>query len=276
MTSPTQDECWLVDLDGVIWLGDDPIPGAAAAVRALVDSGRRVGFFTNNSFSTRTEMHTKFARHGIEISDEQLLSSSQAAAALVEPGSRAAVLGGAGIVEALELHDVKILDLESLDDGDGNDVDAVFVGLDRQLNFGRLTLACRAIMRGARFIATNDDATYPTPDGVLPGGGALVSAVAYATRVSPTVAGKPYQPAIELAGRVLGEVAVLVGDRPETDGAMARGLGARFAMVRSGVTPAGVTVTPAPDLDAADLAAVVAGVLGLSRQQLLDETGVHS
>lgn len=273
MTTTADSECWLIDLDGVIWLGDDPIPGASEAIRALHDSGRRVAFFTNNSFSTRHEMHEKFARHKIELDDEELLSSSQAAAALVEPGSRAAVLGGAGIIEALELRGVKVLDLDTLDDGD--EVDAVFVGLDRQLTFGRLTQACRAITRGASFIATNDDATYPTVDGVLPGGGALVSAVAYATRVKPTVAGKPYPPAVELAHRVLGEVAVLIGDRPETDGAMARGLGARFGMVRSGVTSPGDVVTPTPDLDGADLATVVAQVLGLTRDQLVASSGLH-
>jgi ribonucleotide monophosphatase NagD (HAD superfamily) len=76
------------------------------------------------------------------------------------------------------------------------------------------------------------------------------------------VAGKPNRPAIDLITRHLGPVAVMVGDRPETDGALARGLGARFGLVRSGVVGPGVTVTPTPDYDAADLRALVASVLG--------------
>ena len=266
--------CWLIDLDGVVWLADEPIAGASAAIRALRNAGHRVAFFTNNSFSTRAEMLEKFSCHGIEVASEDLLSSSQAAAALLPSGSRATVLGGAGISEALREREIEVIDLDSLDRSDR--IDSVVIGLDRRLTFDRLARACRAIADGASFLATNDDATYPTADGVLPGGGALVAAVEYATRVHPVVAGKPHPPSIELATEILGHVSVMVGDRSETDGEFARGLGAAFVMVRSGVTSPSASVIPTPDFDGPDLLSVVAEVLGVTPRQILSSSGLHS
>jgi glycerol 3-phosphatase-2 len=249
---------WLLDLDGVVWLGDDPVPGSAAAIARLRASGRRVAFFTNNSFASRAELIDKFAAHSIAADDADILSSAEAAAGLVNEGERAFVLGGHGILEALAKRGIDVVS------GTGHErADVVLVGLDRDLHFARLTAATRAVNAGARLIGTNDDATYPTPDGPLPGGGALLAAVAYATGVTPVVAGKPYQPAADLVLARLGEVEVMVGDRPSTDGLFGRRLGAQFALVRSGVTPSGVAVNdPVPDLDAPDLATLVAGVLG--------------
>jgi 4-nitrophenyl phosphatase len=248
---------WLLDLDGVLWLADEPIPGSAEAIDRLRTAGIRVAFFTNNSFVTRVDQIAKFARFGITVEDRDLFGSAEAAARLLDPGDRAFVLGGAGVNEALEARGVTIVD----EPGAGG-VDAVVVGLDRDLSFDRLTLAVRAVASGARLIATNDDATYPTPDGPLPGGGSMLAAVAYATRATPEVAGKPNAPGASLVADRLGHVDVMVGDRPETDGAFAEVLRAEYALVRSGVTPPGVT--PAPPVaafDAADLAALVDALL---------------
>ncbi|HUY06451.1 MAG TPA: HAD hydrolase-like protein [Acidimicrobiales bacterium] len=274
MTTLGTDDCWLVDLDGVVWLADRPIAGSSAAIGALRACGVRVAFFTNNSFSTRVEMRAKFERHGIEFADEDLLSSSQAAAALLPLGARATVLGGAGIVEALVERGIDVVDLDLLKDSER--IDACVVGLDQRLTFDRLTRVCRAINGGATFLATNDDATYPTTNGVLPGGGALVAAVQYATRVPPVVAGKPYPPSVDLVKQVLGRVSVVIGDRPETDGELARCLGARFGIVRSGVTADSVNVVPKPDIDGPDLISVVAEALHTSPQQILASSGLHS
>jgi HAD superfamily hydrolase (TIGR01450 family) len=248
---------WLLDLDGVVWLGDQAIPGAATAIRRLRESGRRVAFFTNNSFASRSELIAKFAAHDIEADDHDILSSAEAAAGLVNPGERVFVLGGHGILEALAARGIEVV--TKMDEK----ADVVMVGLDRDLHFDRLTAATRAVHAGARLIGTNDDATYPTPDGPLPGGGALLAAVAYATSETPIVAGKPHQAAADLVAARLGKVEVMVGDRPSTDGMFGRRLGARFALVRSGVTAPGVAVDdPTPDLDAADLATLVAQQLG--------------
>ena len=256
--------CWILDLDGVVWLADKPIPGAADAIAEARRAGRRVVFFTNNSFARKEELLAKFAAHHIDCSDDDLLSSAQAAARLLEPGERAYVLGGPGIEEALSARGVEVV---SSDEVATARVDAVVVGLDMNLTMGRMTLATRAVARGARLVGTNDDATYPTPDGPLPGGGALLAAVRYASGQDAVVAGKPYGPAAALVAERVGAVAMMVGDRPSTDGRFARRLGAAFGLVRSGVTAPGVEVDdPRPDLDAADLAALVATCLGAERR----------
>ena len=106
-------------------------------------------------------------------------------------------------------------------------------------------------------MGTNDDATYPTPDGEIPGGGSMVAAVAYATGVTAEIAGKPHPAAARLLHDRVGAVDWFVGDRPETDGAMARAIGCRFGLVLSGVTTDPAGVRPDPDAVAADLAALV-------------------
>jgi len=248
-------ECWLFDLDGVVWLDGRPIPGAADAIARLVSTGRRAAYFTNNSFPRRADHLDKLRRFGLAPKDADLLSSAEAAAQLCDPGERALVLGGPGIVEALRDRGVDARDA-SADVGDA--VDVVLVGIDPGLDAERLARATRAVGRGARLVGTNDDPTFPTPAGPLPGGGAILAAVAYATGVTPVVAGKPYAPSVELTRRRLGTPAVVVGDRPSTDGALARGLGSRFALVHSGVTPAHHgPLDPAPDVEAADVADLV-------------------
>src|SRR5207237_3540007 len=132
--------------------------------------------------------------------------------------------------------------------------DAVVVGWHRDFDYDGLTAAATTVIGGARLIGTNDDATYPTPEGLIPGGGAILAAVATATGVTPTIAGKPYEPMASLVVARLGgamEDSVLVGDRPSTDGLMAKRLGVRFALVLSGVTvPGDLPVVPAPDMGA--------------------------
>ncbi|HWD25247.1 MAG TPA: hypothetical protein VG368_07255, partial [Acidimicrobiales bacterium] len=184
---------WMCDLDGVLWLADHPIAGSADAVNRLRHAGVRVVFFTNNSFVTRAKQIAKFKSHGVEVADEDLFDSAQAAAQLIEPGERVFVLGGDGIHEALSARGAVVAD-----GADPSSIDAVVVGLDPSLDFGRLTRAVRAVAGGARLVGTNDDATYPTPDGPLPGGGSLLAAVAFASGMTPLVAGKPYPTAAAL------------------------------------------------------------------------------
>jgi 4-nitrophenyl phosphatase len=137
------------------------------------------------------------------------------------------------------------------------DADAVVVGFHRSFDYEGLRRAATAVRRGARLIGTNDDATYPTPDGPIPGGGAILAAVATGAGRTPTVAGKPYAPMATLVREVLGSLdgAVMVGDRPDTDGRFAVTLGVPFALVLSGVTAAAdLPVEPAPAVVADDLA----------------------
>jgi polyhydroxyalkanoate synthesis regulator phasin len=131
------------------------------------------------------------------------------------------------------------------------------VGFDRGFDYAGLDRASAAVRAGARLIGTNDDATYPTADRILPGGGALLAAVETASGVEAVVAGKPYRPMAELLRARLGPRGVMVGDRPDTDGRFAAALGYPFALVLSGVSRSGDGALPAPDHVAPDLAALV-------------------
>jgi HAD superfamily hydrolase (TIGR01450 family) len=246
----------ICDLDGVIWLAHQPIPGASDAIGRLREAGCRILFVTNNSFLRREELEAALAAIGIEAEGD-VLSSAAAAARLVPAGQRAMVAGGPGIVQALAERDIESVSAHAAASGP---VDAVLVGFDRAFDYAALTRAASAVREGARLIGTNDDATYPTPDGPIPGGGALLSAVVTASGVTPTIAGKPHEPMAELVRSILGPLdpaSCMVGDRPETDGEFAARLGVRFALVRTGVTTSGIAVRPVPALDTPDLAALV-------------------
>lgn len=242
---------WVLDLDGVLWLDGIAIAGSANAVARLRSNASKVVFLTNNSGPTISEHIARLRQIGVAAGDGDIISSAQAAAAMLEPGSSALVCAGAGVTEALTRRGVRAVR--------SGRVDAVIVGLHQDFDYERLTAACRAVFNGARLIGTNADPTYPTPAGPLPGAGALLAAVAYATGADPELAGKPNRPMAELVAERVGRVDVVVGDRASTDGRMARALGARFALVLSGVTRnSDLPVDPAPDVVSDDLAGVVA------------------
>lgn len=161
------------------------------------------------------------------------------------------VVGGPGILEALDEQGVPVVD-------DGTECDVVMVGLDLELTYEKLARATLAVRAGARLVATNHDATYPSTRGLLPGGGSIVAALETATDIDAVVAGKPHQPMRDLlAEAVVGEV-WMVGDRPDTDLAMAEAAGWHGALVATGVPHADSAV--APELSVADLAAFAEAV----------------
>jgi HAD superfamily hydrolase (TIGR01450 family) len=251
---------WVLDLDGVVWRGDDPIPGAAAAVARLRAAGERVWFVTNNGRPKRDEVVAKLAAHGIDAAHD-VVTSPMAAASLIEPGERVLVCGGPGVTEAVASRGAEAIDASAA----AGDIDAVIVGLHLDFDYRRLAHASTAIRNGARFIATNDDSTFPGASGLLPGAGSLVAAVATASGVAPTVAGKPYAPMADLVRSLAGAEGIVVGDRADTDGRFARALGYRFGLVLTGVTSAAdLPVDPEPDLIVADLAGLVDRVLSES------------
>ena len=180
-----------------------------------------------------------------------MLTSANAAALLIEPGEKVMVCGGEGVAQAVVGRGARRRSI------DGVDVDVVVVGFHRTFDYEEMLVASRAVRNGARLIGTNDDATYPTPDGPIPGGGAILASIVVASGVAPVVAGKPHEPMAALIRATVGDAAakkaVMVGDRPETDGLMAATLGCRYAHVESGVTAPGTIVVPTPDLIAADL-----------------------
>lgn len=241
------------DLDGVVWRGEEPIPGAAAAIARIRGAGLRVAFITNNSSGRVGDYLAKLARMGVEAAPADVLTSAQAAAALlrreVAPGSRVLACAGPGVVEACAEAGFEVVTAPP--------AAAVVVGFHRDFDFDRLATAADAVRAGARFVATNADPTYPVPGGLLPGAGAIVAAVATAAGRDPEVAGKPNAATVALVRERFGDQGVVVGDRPSTDGALATALGWPFALVLSGVagSPAEEPVPdPAPAFVAADLA----------------------
>jgi len=227
----------LCDLDGVVWLAHRPIPGSVEAIAAIRASGRRVLFVTNNSAATRAEHEAALAKIGIDATGD-VVSSSMAAAFLVEPGERVLVTGGPGVSEAIAARGAGIV----VNTGADLDqpVDAVVVGLHRDFDYARLRIAGRAVLDGARLIGTNRDTTFPTPTGLEPGGGSIVAAVASVGGVEAVFAGKPEQPMADLVGDLVEaepSEMLMVGDRPETDGLFAERLGCDFALVETGVSP---------------------------------------
>lgn len=242
---------WILDLDGVIWLAGQPIPGSADAVARLRAHGERVCFVTNNSSQTVGDQEAKLAAFGIPAEGD-VLTSAMAAALLLQPGQTALVCGGPGVDEALERRGV-----HTVREGDA---DAVVVGFHLDFDYGRLRAAHAAVMHGAQLIGTNDDTTYPTPEGPIPGGGAILAAVVAACEGhTAVVAGKPYAPMAGLVRAMAGDGPhVMVGDRPSTDGLFAVALGAPFGLVLTGVTHASdLPVRPEPTWISTDLAALV-------------------
>ena len=231
---------WALDLDGVVWLGDRAVPGAAGAVTRLQKAGEQVLFVTNNSGRTVTEVEARLAGFGIDARGG-VVTSAMAAARLVEPGETVLGLCGAGAAEELR----KV------------------VGFHEDFDYWRLTEGLRALLGGARLVATNDDVSYPAHDGIRPGAGSIVAALVAASGAIPEVAGKPYRPMCDLVLELAGREGVVVGDRPDTDGRLARNLGWSFALVLTGIVGADdIPVDPEADVVATDLAALVEETLG--------------
>jgi HAD superfamily hydrolase (TIGR01450 family) len=246
---------WLVDLDGVIWLAQRPVDGSAEAVGRLRAAGRRVVFATNNSAPTVAELVDRLARAGIEATGDDLVTAAQAAASMLAPGSSAVVCADGGMLEALAARQVVVVP--------EGPADAVVVGWTRRFDFEMLATAATAIRAGARFVGTNEDPTHPTPGRLLPGSGAFIAAVATAAESDAEIAGKPHEPFVTLLRSRAPDAVVVVGDRPATDGMLARRLGVSFALVLSGVTAAGHGALEVdPDEEAVDLAALVDRHLG--------------
>lgn len=261
----------LCDLDGVVWLMHQPIPGSVDAIARLRAASHRVLFVTNNSSATVATQEAALGKIGI-LAEGDVCTSAQAAALLLTEGERVLVAGGPGIVEAIERvgavvvarTDDDITDAEFV--AKAGKVDTVMVGYHSSFNYRGLTRAVTPILTGARLIGTNDDPTYPTPAGLIPGGGAILAAIAKAGGVRPIIAGKPFAPMGQLVRKRLGiddlSVAWMAGDRDSTDGAFARLVGAKFGLMLSGVSETPDDRTVAPDGVFENLAALADNVLG--------------
>jgi phosphoglycolate/pyridoxal phosphate phosphatase family enzyme len=236
------------DMDGVLFRMDDPLPGAAEAVRRLRDRGESVFFLTNNSSKSRDEYVAKLARFDIPSTPDEIMTSAYATALMFretgQAGKSVYVVGEAGLKRELQNGGMEIVeDLEE------RWPDFVVAGWDRQFTYSKLAAAQQAISHGATFIATNRDKTYPDTGGrVLPGGGAIVAAIETCTGVVPKTIGKPEPYTLEIILKLSGTSpsdCLVIGDRIDTDIAIGKAVGAFTALVLTGIsTMADVKAAP--------------------------------
>jgi 4-nitrophenyl phosphatase len=256
----------LIDLDGVVYSGREPIPGAAGFLAEARRRGLTFLLVTNNSTTSPELVAERLGDMGIGVSPQEILTSAQAAAAYVRshcgPGSRVRIIGEAGLLQAARQEGLFLAE-----DGDTR-VDCLLAGLDRAFTYEKLTCATRAILAGAHFVATNADALLPVEGGqVIPGAGSIVAAIETAAAVAPVVVGKPepglFDHGLRRLGGLLPEQVAMIGDRLDTDVVGGQRAGLRTILVMSGVTTATEVhaASSQPDAIAPDLAAV-AGLLG--------------
>jgi len=202
----------IVDMDGVLWRGDEPIAGLAEFFAFLREHHIDFVLATNNSSRLPEQYVAKLARFGVEVPCESVLTSSQATAAylatLTPPGTRVYALGEEGIRRALEQHGFVLAD---------EDVAYVVSGWDRRLTWDRLATAALLIHAGAGFVGTNPDTNFPTERGPVPGSGAQLAALEITTGVAPVVVGKPEPWMYEEAMRRMWARGGTVGDRPQQE-----------------------------------------------------------
>lgn len=243
----------IIDMDGVLWRGDTPMPGLKAFFDLL--RARHIGFvLATNNASKRPERYVeRLARLGVTVDRDAILTSAQATAAFLagrEPeGTPVFVIGGEGLRSALSEAGFRLTE---------EGARYVVVGWDPDLTWRKLARATLLIRAGAGFIGTNPDRTFPSEEGLVPGNGAQLAAIEAATGVSPLIIGKPkpwlYREAMRRMGATPHATAV-IGDRLDTDIAGARRLGLPAILVLSGITQATDLARSAlrPDLVCADI-----------------------
>jgi glycerol 3-phosphatase-2 len=227
----------VLDLDGVVYLGDEVVPAAPAALDQLRRLGVRVAFVTNNSYRPPGLVVEKLNRLGVKAAAGEVLTSAQAAVRMLGgpeglAGVKVMVVGGPGLRQALEAAGARLVDGQAW-----RDAEVVAVGFDPDLTYAKLRDATLAIRAGARFVGSNPDTTLPTPEGLWPGAGATLALLRASTGVRPEVAGKPERALLDTAAAATGPGPhLMVGDRADTDLDGAHRLGWSTALVLSGVT----------------------------------------
>jgi HAD superfamily hydrolase (TIGR01457 family) len=224
----------ITDMDGVLWRGREPLPGLIEFFEFLRQHDIRFVCATNNASTLPEKLAERLQGWGADVHSDEIVTSSIATADYLETilprSARLYVIGMEGLRVALEHKGFVLAD---------EDVAAVVVGIDWNVTYNHFKRAALNIRAGAKFIGTNGDRTFPNPEGIVPGNGALLALIETATDVKPFVIGKPsptlYQMALKRLGAVEAQTLVL-GDRMETDILGAVLLSLKSALVLSGVT----------------------------------------
>ena len=225
---------FIIDMDGVLYRGRQPLAGAQEFLNHLRRQGVPFILATNNSTLTPTQYVAKLAAMGVEVVEEHILTSAQATAMYLSqvapPRAKVHVIGEEGLFSAMKEQGLLIAD---------KGVDFVVVGMDRQLTYDKLKTATLAINAGATFIGSNPDTTLPSEEGLVPGNGATLAALEAATGVSPLIIGKPQPILLRLAMEKLGvtsDCTAIIGDRLETDILGGKEVGLTTILVLTGIS----------------------------------------
>ncbi|ESS72641.1 protein NagD [Methyloglobulus morosus KoM1] len=234
----------IIDMDGVLWHGNQAVPGLTDFFQILRDKNLPFILATNNASHTPQQYVSKLAEMGVVIEPKEIMTSALATAMYLtenmDPAqTRVFVVGEDGAIQALQEQGFTLTGLYEINGPTSKGADVVVCGKDHTLTWDKLATATLNIRAGAQFIGTNDDNTLPTELGLIHGNGAILAALQTATGVSPTIIGKPepimYQQAISRLGADLSET-IAIGDKLETDILGAIRTGIRSLMVLGGVS----------------------------------------
>jgi 4-nitrophenyl phosphatase len=247
----------ILDMDGVLWRGNEAIGDLKTIFTEIDRIGWRVIFATNNATRTPLQYTELLASYSVSAKAWQIVTSAAAVIYNLQKifltGVPIYIIGEQGLIDACSEQGFYHSDTDAI---------AVVAGMDRKLTYEKLKIATLLLRKGMPFIGSNPDLTFPTPQGLVPGTGSILAALTAASGVSPIIAGKPeptmYQIALDRLNVPASHVLV-VGDRPETDIAGAQKLGCHTALVLSGVTNQSQAQTwqPAPDIITADLESIL-------------------
>ncbi|HET7478374.1 MAG TPA: HAD-IIA family hydrolase [Rubrobacteraceae bacterium] len=232
----TQPKSYLLDMDGVLMRGGEPIPGAPEFIARLIERQAKFLILTNNSLYTPRDLQLRLRRRGLEVPVESIYTSAMATAEFLDsqtPNGTAFVIGEAGLTTALHETGYSLVD---------TDPDYVVLGETATLSFQRITQAVRMILAGARFIATNPDTSGPSEGGIIPATGAIAALISSATGVMPYFVGKPNPLMVRTALNMIdahSEDSVMIGDNKDTDVVMGIESGLETILVLTGVTTLG-------------------------------------
>jgi NagD protein len=224
---------WLTDMDGVLWHEGSPIPGAMELIKKWTDSETPFLVLTNNSIYTPRDLSARLRAGGLDVPESRIYTSALATADFIRsqvPKGTAYVIGEAGLTTAM--HEIGYVMTEV-------NPDFVVLGETRNLSFDNLTKAVRLINNGSRFIATNPDATGPSPEGPLPATGAVAALITKATGKDPYIVGKPNPMMFRSAMRKIkahSESTAMIGDRMDTDIVAGIEAGLHTILVRTGIS----------------------------------------
>jgi 4-nitrophenyl phosphatase len=247
----------LIDLDGVLYRGRAPLPGASELFDFLREHKISYLLVTNNSTLTREAFVERLAGFDIHVTPNEIMTSAVATAAylrtLAPAGTKVNVVGESGLVHELERFGFVMA---------GRDAEYVVAGWDKTVTYEKLRVATLAIRDGATFVGTNPDKTYPMENDIIPGAGSILAALVAATDVEPIIVGKPepiiIQRCLELIGTTPEETAML-GDRLDTDilGGQRAGTGTILVLTGISTREEAAAWQPQPDLIVTDLTELI-------------------